>query len=160
MQSAREKDNLLRHFREAVTMLGPQSKEELLKALIGTDQDGGNLEDSSILLLRTALDDLKGKVSFIPIQYTSSLQNSDPAQLTEQMGALLPRVFFTISQRISPSLDPRECTLLMQCLSILMQKHVCHTYPFPRIPLLTPHSLGWFHSGTSRMYLRKSPAPH
>ena len=126
VKSAKEKNNILDSLREIMPSLRLQSKAQLCFEY-GLDVDKC-LTYSELYMVGIAIASIKGKLvsKYKPAQTKRCALDQDIEELRDSIS----RTFTLLCRALFHQIAFRDCILTMQCISMLLQKHVsdCSVY--------------------------------
>ena len=119
LHSSREKDKLLRHFKDVMPNLGLQSKKALcFEFQVGQEE---YLDYSQLLRIQIGISSLNGNVNLSPQTHRLTVQNVD--QQIGDFSVDLSRLLIVLCGGFSQRTEFSECMLSMQCVNVLFHHH-------------------------------------
>lgn len=120
VHSSRERNKLLRHFRDAMPNLGLQSKKELCFNFDVAQNK--YLDCSQLLRIQVGISSLNGNAIIRLPSHRLTIQKAD--QQTGEFRDDLSRLLIVLCRDLSRGTNYSECMLSMQCVNMLLQKHM------------------------------------
>ena len=119
LDSRRERNDLLRHFKVAMPSLGVQSKKELCFDFPINQKE--YLDYAQLLRIQVGISSLSGDANFRPLSEERTVQAPDPR--IDKLNDDLSRITILLYRGLSQKTGFSECMTSMQCLNMLLHDH-------------------------------------